>query len=126
MKFTLAILSVLGLATQVQAGLSGAQVITPENYPDFGGYIYNPPFCGMPYSSLDLNRVTAMQDGIQCGACLEVCGNNGCVDVLAIDQGGQGLDLSTGAFGQIFGQADTPAYATWNPVDGGRCAGIQH
>ena len=114
------------VAHKAQAGLSGGQVITPENYPDFGGFDNNPPFCGMPYSSLDLNRVTAVQDGVECGACIEVCGDNGCVSVLVIDQGGQGLDLSTGAFGQIFGQADTPAYATWNPVDGGNCDGIQH
>ena len=113
----------------VSGQLSGAQVITPEDYPVFGPNApNNPPFCGYAYSSLNLNQITAVQglDSSDCGTCIQVCGNGNCGYALVVDQGGEGLDLSTGLFSQLFGQSQTPEYATWNQVSDSNCDGIMN
>src|SRR4051812_31609469 len=63
---------------------------TPEDYPVFGpSAINNPPFCGMPYGELDLNRITAVPgigfDG--CYTCLKVSNaedSSKCVYVMVV------------------------------------------
>ncbi|CAG8487519.1 474_t:CDS:2 [Ambispora leptoticha] len=129
-SFAIISLVVSYLAVTARAGLSGSQTITPEDYPVFGPKaVNNPPFCGMPYAELDLNRITAVEGLGQggCGTCLKVTSlddSSKSVFVLAVDQGGQGLDLSTGAFMVLFGQDQSPAGASWSPVDGSNCNGI--
>ncbi|CAG8609990.1 2864_t:CDS:2, partial [Ambispora gerdemannii] len=129
-SFAIISLVVSYLAVSAHAALSGSQTITPEDYPVFGPKaVNNPPFCGMPYAELDLNRITAVQGLSQseCGTCLKVIGladASKSVYVLAVDSGGQGLDLSTGAFMVLFGQNQSPAGASWSPVDASHCNGI--
>ena len=86
----------------------------------------NPPVCGMSWASLDLSRVTAMEHLAlsDCGTCLEICGAAGCADVLAIDRGGKGLDLSTGAKARVLGAENDIGEATWREVDQARCRGV--
>ncbi|KAG9286026.1 hypothetical protein G9A89_022702 [Geosiphon pyriformis] len=110
--------------------MSGNQIVTPEDYPRFGpSAVNNPPFCGMPYAELDLNRITAVQGMSQsdCGTCLKVCkssNSSAFVNVLAVDMGGNGLDLSTGVFQILFGQENTPDSVKWFPVDTKYCDGV--
>ncbi|KAJ1913543.1 hypothetical protein H4219_005167 [Mycoemilia scoparia] len=179
----------------VAAKMSGSNAITPHNYIDMGAdaLANNPPSCGMPYGTLDIGRITAVQamnTGSECGTCLRVvakksdCGAtppipykdyNGSIDtdkflddqanyqsnqlaslaagkhrrgqyhqrrhnvkrdggddgeyrwvyVLAVDTGGQGLDMSLVSFTALFQQPSNPAQATWSPVDKSFCYGIQ-
>jgi hypothetical protein len=109
------------------AYVSGSGDISVEDYPDIGPEApYNPPFCGMPWSELDLDLITAVEglDASDCGACLQVCGDYGCEYVLAVDQGGDGLDLSTGCSMYVIGNDDGRGYATWEEVDESYCYGI--
>ncbi|KAI9772857.1 MAG: hypothetical protein M1840_008739 [Geoglossum simile] len=109
------------------ASISGSALITVEDYPVFGPHApHNPPFCGMPYDSLDLSRITAVQ-GLshrECGSCLRVCGAVGCANVLAVDRGGIGLDLSTGISESVIGNKDGRGHAAWKRVDKEACNGI--
>ena len=59
-----------------------------------------------------------------CGTCLEVCGAAGCADVLAIDRGGRGLDLTTAAKARVLGAGNDIGEASWREVELGRCSGI--
>ncbi|KAI9786954.1 MAG: hypothetical protein M1839_005185 [Geoglossum umbratile] len=121
-------LTILGLCFHpTAASTSGSAIITVEDYPVFGPHApNNPPFCGMPYDSLDLNRITAVQDltRSECGTCIRVCGTVGCANVLAVDRGGIGLDLSTGISERVIGNKDGRGRATWKKVDKSACKGI--
>ena len=76
---------------------------------------YNPsmplPACQIPYTCLDVSRITAIQTldkRVDCGTCLKVVNSNNparFVHVLAVDLGGRGLDLSTPAFVKLFGKS---------------------
>ncbi|MCJ1293744.1 Mucin-2 [Xylographa carneopallida] len=81
--------------------------ITLNDYPSLSAITLNPPYCGFAYNYplLDLTRVTAMEAATQsdCGSCLRVCGAAGCREVLVIDRGGRGLDLTTGARDAVLG-----------------------
>ncbi|KAJ1922107.1 hypothetical protein IWQ60_006612 [Tieghemiomyces parasiticus] len=113
------------------AALRGAQVITPQNYIDLGPVAANnPPTCGMAYASLDLTRITAVQNldiGSDCGKCIKVI--NGADEskfayVLVVDKGGRGLDVSTVTYQEVFGQSTDPAQASWSEVNASYCSGI--
>ncbi|KAH0542430.1 hypothetical protein FGG08_003185 [Glutinoglossum americanum] len=111
----------------IAASTSGSALITVEDYPVFGPKSpNNPPFCGMPYDSLNLNLITAVQSLTQaeCGTCLEVCGSAGCANVLAVDKGGVGLDLSTGISKKVIGNNNGRGNAKWKPVAKAKCKGI--
>ena len=111
----------------VTASTVGAASISVEDYPEIGPSApNNPPFCGMPWSQLNLNFITAVE-GLQqseCGTCLQVCGSSGCVFALAVDRGGDGLDLSTGCSTNVIGNSDSRGYAEWQAVDSTNCNGI--
>ncbi|KAI9294175.1 hypothetical protein K502DRAFT_274312, partial [Neoconidiobolus thromboides FSU 785] len=86
----------------------------------------NPVMCGFLGSHMDLNRVTAVQDltGAECGSCLKVTGNNKVVYVMAVDRGGQGLDINMSSFKELFGEETGRFDASWEVTDSGNCAGI--
>jgi hypothetical protein len=94
------------------------------------GLANNPPACGMPYNQLNLARITAVQNmntGTTCNLCLKVVNSNNpskFVYVLAVDLGGNGLDLSIPAFEYIFDQKYDASPASWSTVDYSFCAGI--
>ena len=44
--------------------------------------------------------------------------------MLAVDKGGRGLDLSTGARDGVLGPGEDIGHAVWREVDGGACRGI--
>ncbi|MCJ1393010.1 hypothetical protein MMC18_005882 [Xylographa bjoerkii] len=102
--------------------------ITLNDYPSLAAIALNPPYCGFAYNYplLDLTRVTAMETATStdCGTCLRVCGAAGCQDVLTIDKGGRGLDLSTGARDTVLGAGQDIGWAEWGVVDGGFCEGV--
>ncbi|KAI9227096.1 MAG: hypothetical protein DHS80DRAFT_32114 [Piptocephalis tieghemiana] len=114
------------------ADVSGSQVITPHDYVGLGqtALANNPPACGMPYSSLDINRITAVENlnaATDCGACVEITNTNDPskkAHVLAVDRGGRGLDVSTTTFNQLFGTMLDPSPASWKTVDKSNCADI--
>ncbi|RCH84580.1 hypothetical protein CU098_005305 [Rhizopus stolonifer] len=113
------------------AGLSGSTSVTPEDYYGLGPQALETsyPACGMPYNELNLARITAVEDidiSSECGQCLEVTNsNNGeSIFVLAVDKGGQGLDISIPSFESLFGQSTDPAPASWAAVDISNCEGI--
>jgi hypothetical protein len=116
----------------VNAGMTGSGVITPHNYVGMGEEVLrtHPPSCGMPYASLDITRITAvetMDTSKECGTCLKVTNTNNpskYIYVLAVDTGGRGLDISTVAYAELFGQSTDPAPASWHPVDAVYCADI--
>ncbi|KAJ1675445.1 hypothetical protein EV182_001251, partial [Spiromyces aspiralis] len=181
-----------------EAAMTGSNAITPHNYVDMGASALanNPPSCGMPYATLDIGRITAVQAmnaPVECGTCLRVitnaddCGatppipytdESGTIDtdkflqdqanyqsnqlaalgkkrrgldnlrfeqrradveninkkrsggskrwvyVLAVDTGGQGLDMSQVSFSALFQQPSNPTAAEWHPVDSSFCSGI--
>jgi hypothetical protein len=128
--FTAIPIVLLSLLALTSAGtLSGNDIISVENYPDIGSNSPDsPPFCGMSWDSLDLSLITAVQ-GLttdQCGTCLLVCGAepNACAYILAVDQGGRNLDLSTGISGHVIGTTDGVAWAEWEPVADEYCSHI--
>ncbi|KAJ1657720.1 hypothetical protein IWQ61_002931 [Dispira simplex] len=116
----------------VSSSLSGSGTITPHNYVDMGTYALtnNPPSCGMPYASLDITRITAIQTmdkSSECGKCIKVTNGDDplkFIHVLAVDTGGRGLDVSTVAYKELFGQDTDPAPASWEPADDSDCSGI--
>ncbi|KAJ1913264.1 hypothetical protein H4219_005284 [Mycoemilia scoparia] len=186
-----------------EANMMGSQAITPHDYIGMGAdaLANNPPSCGMPYATLDIGRITAVQamdTSSECGTCLRVVAKasdcqaspalpykheNGQLDVerflanqathqqdeleklglnrrhnlhrrasiinnnnrekyvekrqdngdeyrwvyvLAVDTGGQGLDMSLVSFSALFQQPSNPTQATWTPVDMSYCADILH
>ena len=103
------------------------EVISTHDYPSMlTSAPNNPPICGMSWASLDLSRVTAMEHLAlsDCGTCLEICGAAGCADILVIDRGGRGLDLSTAAKARVLGGGNDIGEARWREVDHARCRGI--
>jgi hypothetical protein len=111
----------------VVATVAGSGEISVENYPQIGASApFNPPWCEMPWSELNLNRITAVQQMTksECGKCLQVCGSSGCQYVMAVDKGGDGLDLSTGCSINVIGNNNGRGYATWHDVSSSYCNGI--
>ncbi|MCJ1401446.1 hypothetical protein MMC11_004659 [Xylographa trunciseda] len=102
--------------------------ITLNDYPSLSTIALNPPYCGFAYNypRLDLARVTAMETATtaDCGTCLRVCGAAGCKEVLVIDKGGRGLDLSTGARTAVLGEGQDIGWAEWGAVDSSFCEGV--
>ncbi|KAI8075943.1 uncharacterized protein B0P05DRAFT_638533 [Gilbertella persicaria] len=83
------------------ATLSSSAKITPQDYIGLGKLALQTtyPACGMPYSELNLTRITAVQNintASTCGLCLKVTGTNTgrSIYVLAVDLGGSGLDTN--------------------------------
>ncbi|KAJ1664125.1 hypothetical protein IW140_004339 [Coemansia sp. RSA 1813] len=122
----------LALVHGVSGSLTGSGDVTYNDYEAISeaDRATNPPSCGMPYAQLDLSRITAveaMDTATDCGTCLKVT-NTGdtskTIYVLAVDTGGQGLDLSEPAFSQLFPLTDGMGSAEWSPVDSSYCAGI--
>ncbi|KAI9700712.1 MAG: hypothetical protein M1836_002081 [Candelina mexicana] len=130
MFFTAILLSLTSLCSLAAAGeLNGRAKISVHQYPETGRNApNNPPFCGMPWHALDLNRITAVQDltQSQCGTCLEICGVKRCITMLAVDRGGQHLDMSTGVSLSVIGTENGVAEAWWKVVDLKWCHGIHH
>lgn len=123
----LAASTLLFYANQATARVSGEGSISVENYPVIGPSApNNPPYCGMSWSELNLDLITAVEglDFSDCGACIQVCGDSGCENVLVVDSGGSGLDLSTGCSINVIGNNNGIGYATWEQVDNGNCDGI--
>ena len=75
--------------------------ITPHDYLnlDSNSLQNNPPSCGIPYTNLDINRITAIQYinvTEDCGACIRVINNQDktkFIHVLVVDTGGKNLDV---------------------------------
>ncbi|KAJ1928502.1 hypothetical protein IWQ60_001976 [Tieghemiomyces parasiticus] len=93
--------------------------------------VNNPPWCGLDYSydKVDLTRVTAVQSmsTSMCGACIKVTSQESSgksVYVMAIDQGGVQLDVSTDAFKKLFGSELGQFPAKWEEVASSHCSGI--
>ncbi|KAJ1954203.1 hypothetical protein IWQ62_005813 [Dispira parvispora] len=113
----------------VSATLSGSGDISTHIYEGMAGLDTNPPFCGMPYAELQLNRITAVQ-GLQkdqCGKCIKVTSGKDTsksVYLLAVDQGGAGLDINSQAWDTLFNEPPSKAPATWEEADSSQCAGV--
>ncbi|CAO3621326.1 unnamed protein product [Cunninghamella echinulata] len=125
------VLSFTLLKTFVHASLSGSASITPNDYIGLPpiGLKNNPPACEMPYATLDLSRIVAVQalnKATDCNKCIKIVnsGNGKYVYALAVDMGGQGLDLSTPSFKALFGQQWDASPATWSETDYANCKGI--
>ncbi|KAI8053997.1 hypothetical protein BDF22DRAFT_742969 [Syncephalis plumigaleata] len=125
-----AALMVLGVS-RVEAAMVGSAKITPHDYIGLGpALLTNPPSCGMPYATLDISRITAVQamdKSFECGTCLKVYNTletDRFIYVLAVDTGGQGLDISIPSFDKLFGQKTDPAPASWAPTDSSNCKDI--
>ncbi|KAJ2664960.1 hypothetical protein IWW48_000574 [Coemansia sp. RSA 1200] len=110
---------------------AGSGLATFNDYQQFplSALKYNPPFCGMPYTSLDVTRITAVA-GLtleQCGTCLKV---SSAADpakstyVLAVDKCAGGLDLSKPAFAKILNTDAGKTDVKWTPVDKKFCSGV--
>ncbi|ORZ19533.1 hypothetical protein BCR42DRAFT_409977 [Absidia repens] len=115
----------------VRAILSGSGKITPQDYIGLPADALktNPPACGMPYATLDLSRITAVQaldSKADCNKCIKVVNtkNKKFIYALAVDLGGAGLDLSIPSFKELFGQQYDASPATWSETDYSNCAGI--
>jgi hypothetical protein len=83
----------------------------------------------MPYATLDLSRITAVQaldKTTDCNKCIKVVNtkNNKFIYALAVDLGGMGLDLSIPSFKELFGQQYDASPASWSETDYSNCAGI--
>ncbi|KAJ1969808.1 hypothetical protein IWQ62_000386 [Dispira parvispora] len=126
------IVAILFGSELVSSSLSGSGTITPHNYVDMGtsALTNNPPSCGMPYASLDITRITAIQTmdkSSECGKCIKVTNGDDpskFIHVLAVDTGGRGLDVSTVAYKELFGQDTDPAPASWEAAEDSDCSGI--
>ncbi|KAI8088866.1 uncharacterized protein BX664DRAFT_331606 [Halteromyces radiatus] len=128
--FTLGLASLWSIC--VNAGLTGSANITPQDYIGLpaAALATNPPACGMPYATLDLSRITAVQNlnaGTDCNKCIKVVNTKDpskFVYVLAVDLGGSGLDLSIPSFKKLFGQQYDASPASWSETNYSNCAGI--
>ncbi|SAM08038.1 hypothetical protein [Absidia glauca] len=120
------------ILSPVSAILSGSARITPQDYIGLPpvALANNPPACGMPYATLDLSRITAVQGlnkATDCNKCIKVVNTQDpskYVYVLAVDLGGSGLDLSIPSFKKLFGQQYDASPASWAEADASHCAGI--
>ncbi|MFH9118363.1 hypothetical protein [Streptomyces globisporus] len=79
-------------------------------------------FCGLHGYEMDLSRVTAVEGLAQdeCGTILKVTNPlkpSAPQYVMAVDQGGHGLDLNTVTFQELFGTQGGLERATWEPAD---------
>ncbi|MCJ1316029.1 hypothetical protein MMC15_001349 [Xylographa vitiligo] len=114
--------------TLLPRSLPSSGHITLNDYPSLSAIALNPPYCGFAYNYplLDLTRVTAMETATptDCGTCLRVCGAAGCKEVLIIDKGGRGLDLSTGARDAVLGAGQDIGWTEWGVVDSAFCQGV--
>ncbi|KAI9598339.1 hypothetical protein BDF19DRAFT_411050 [Syncephalis fuscata] len=115
----------------IQAKMVGSDTITPHDYVGMGpALLTNPPSCGMPYATLDITRITAvqaMEKTHECGTCLKVYNTREptrFIYVLAVDTGGRGLDISIPSFDKLFGQKTDPAPASWAPTEQANCKDI--
>lgn len=73
------IAQMLYLAMYLLLSLVAADTLTLKDYAAVAGLEDSPPFCEMPYRSVDISRITALC-GISkgsCGECLHVCGLGG-------------------------------------------------
>lgn len=108
----------LAIAAVTASTLQGSHIITPQDYYGlrklsllFEKHLFilfiaatalsnSPPACGMPYNQLNLARITAVQNmnlGSTCNLCLKVMNyvnTTKYIYVLAVDLGGNGLDVS--------------------------------
>ncbi|MCJ1335860.1 hypothetical protein MMC09_001134 [Bachmanniomyces sp. S44760] len=118
--------SINAAANISRRSVSGAQVITMNDYSILEYADDNPCYCGIQYSSLQTDAIAAVE-GLSkgdCGTCLKVCGAVGCVTLLAVDQGGRGLDISTGAQYGVLGADNDIGEASWEEIDREMCQGI--
>jgi len=120
------LLFLISVSSSTYANVVGSQPITTHDYlapNDLGS-------CGIPYSCLDVTRVTAVQaldKSVDCGTCIKVtCTSNPAkfVYVVAIDTGGQGLDLSTPSFQDLFGINTGIFPASWAPTNPRNCLSV--
>ncbi|KAJ9084733.1 hypothetical protein DSO57_1021238 [Entomophthora muscae] len=115
------------LAWRAWAGITGTQKISTHDYLAVEETLdKNPVYCGIPGSTMNLGRITAVQGltSSQCGTCLRISGNDKDTYVMAVDKGGAGLDLNTKSFSYLFGE-DTGLFgASWEPADQSHCSGI--
>lgn len=103
--------------------------LTLHDYPSMAAAVNNPPACMVPWSSLDLDRITALGGlaDAQCGTCARVCGSAGCETLLIVDRAAQPgqLDISTGAGPKIVGDTTGRHRVTMKILGGARaCHGI--
>ncbi|KAI8886660.1 hypothetical protein K501DRAFT_331118 [Backusella circina FSU 941] len=132
--FKVSLISVITLVASSVFGatLQGSASITPQDYIGLpaASLANNPPACDIPYSSLNLARITAVENmdtSSTCNLCLKVVNSNNpskFVYVLAVDLGGSGLDMSIPSFKELFGQQYDASPASWTTVDSSYCAGI--
>lgn len=124
----LLIITIIATTTAMAGGaLNGSGWVTFRDFYSIADDSpFQPPFCQIPYAYLDLNRITAVQ-GLtpdQCGACLQVCGVNSCLFMVAIDRGGHNLDLSDAVKGVLALKHDLAARVRWNQTFPSFCEGI--
>ncbi|WP_412074636.1 hypothetical protein ACLF6K_00165 [Streptomyces xanthophaeus] len=103
--------------------LEGSGPIASHNYRALANRLDSHPVsCGIPGSTMDLSRITAVEGltGEECGTVLKV---TNALDpskfeyVMAVDQGGLGLDLNTEAFSKLFGTETGRWNAHWEVVN---------
>jgi len=120
------------LAPFTTAICSGSGSITTHDYLSMppSAYVNSAPSCGTNYTNLDITRITAVQlldKTVDCGTCIRVSSGSDptrYVDVLAVDTGGRGLDLSTPSFQHIFDDTTGVYPAQWQPVSSDNCRDI--
>ncbi|KAI7882124.1 uncharacterized protein EV154DRAFT_523148 [Mucor mucedo] len=120
------------IATVTTSSLQGSHIITPQDYYGLpaAALANSPPACGMPYNQLNLARITAVQNmntGSTCNLCLKIVNSmetTKFIYVLAVDLGGNGLDLSVPAFEYLFDQGSDPSPASWSTVNYSFCIGV--
>ncbi|KAL2354739.1 hypothetical protein BJ546DRAFT_41211 [Cryomyces antarcticus] len=124
----------LALALAIVALLLPTTLATSATFHDYpsmsaAAFSNNPPFCAVPWASLDLSRVVAfgLASPTDCGRCLRVCGVAGCADLLVVDRCTvlQGhLDISTGAGMRVVGDTAGMWGVSVNEVDAENCRGV--
>ncbi|MGW7433348.1 hypothetical protein ACWGIN_27885 [Streptomyces sp. NPDC054861] len=105
--------------------LTGAQPVSFHDYQALRQALEaTPTFCDVPGSHLDLSRITAVQNlqPEECGTVLKVTSrSNPDIPpqyVMAVDQGGRGLDLNRDTFKTLNGGvAEGLTDVAWEPVD---------
>ncbi|KAF2841233.1 hypothetical protein M501DRAFT_532808 [Patellaria atrata CBS 101060] len=121
--------SLLAVVSLVSSMVS-ANSMTYHDYLSLADNVNNPPTCGIPYTSLDVNRITAWCGiGVEkCGTCLEVCGSRGCENVLVVDvctNSAGHLDMSPTVVRNIEGSLDAGNWVVQvTEVDQSMCSGI--
>ncbi|KAI9294174.1 hypothetical protein K502DRAFT_342610 [Neoconidiobolus thromboides FSU 785] len=126
-KTFISALVLLIFSSNINCSTSGSNRISTHYYHQDAPLLdKSPVMCGILGSHMDLDRVTAVQDllGSECGTCLKVSGNDKVVYVMAVDKGGQGLDINMNSFKELFGEESGRFEASWEATDSGNCAGI--